>query len=94
MLVVAVSAMHAHLLVELPIPTASVRRRSSGTCKAKSSLAVRHELPGRVRAARGKYLPVKDQAHLIEAYKYIRDKQGPGAWVWTDPKIKNSARKR
>jgi len=92
-LVVAVSATHAHMLIELPIPTASVRK-IIGTCKAKSSLAVRHQLPGRVWAARGKYLPVKNRAHLIEAFKYIRDKQGPGVWVWTDPRIISSTRKR
>jgi len=76
--------MRAHILVELPIKTIEVRQ-IIGACKAKSSLAVRKQFPGRVWAARGKYLPVKDREHLIDAFKYIRGKQAPGAWSGPTP---------
>ncbi|HSZ57931.1 MAG TPA: hypothetical protein VK797_19865 [Tepidisphaeraceae bacterium] len=81
-LVASVSGMHAHFLVELPGLLPKVRR-IVGVCKAKSSGAIRKAIPGRVWAERGKYLWVKDRPHLLEAYRYIRDKQGPKAWVWT-----------
>lgn len=81
-LVSSVSGMHAHVLVELPESLSQVRR-IIGVCKAKSSGAVRKILPGKVWAERGKYLWVKNREHLLDAFHYIRDKQGPRAWVWT-----------
>ena len=81
-LVASVSGMHAHVLVELPAPLPQVRR-IIGVCKAKSSGAIRKAIPGRVWAEGGKYLWVEDRSHLVEAFRYIRDKQGAKAWVWT-----------
>ncbi len=80
--VMSVSAKHLHLLVELPINPAETKR-IVGTWKTARTKAIRAELPGSIWGEGGKYKPVKNQAHQHAAYKYIRDEQGPGAWVWT-----------
>ena len=81
-LVLAVSAKHLHVLVELPVNPAAARR-IVGTWKTVRTPALRKALPGSIWGAGGKYKPVKDRGHQRAAFKYIRDDQGPGAWVWT-----------
>jgi hypothetical protein len=81
-LVIAVTRKHAHVLEELPQP----RRRVVqvvGTWKAARTSAVRKTLPGSIWGEGGKFKPVRNREHLRRAFKYIRDDQGAGAWVWT-----------
>ena len=81
-LVLAVSAKHLHVLVELPVDPARTRR-IVGTWKTVRTKATREALPGSIWGEGGKYKPVKDRGHQRAAFKYIRDDQGAGAWVWT-----------
>ena len=81
-LVLAVSGKHLHALVELPVEPA-VTRRIVGTWKTVRTRAGRAELPGSIWGEGGKYKPVVDRDHQVNAFKYIRDDQGRGAWVWT-----------
>ena len=81
-LVIAVTKKHAHVLVELP----KSRRRAkaiAGTWKTARTSALRKALPGSIWGEGGKYKPVRSRDHLRSAFKYIRDDQGAGAWVWT-----------
>ena len=82
LLVIAVGRYHAHLLPELPIDPRATKR-VVGKWKCARSAIVRDSLPGSIWGAGGKYKPVKTRSHLRAAFKYIRDDQGPGAWVWT-----------
>jgi REP element-mobilizing transposase RayT len=81
-LVLSVSAKHLHALVELPIDPAKTRS-IVGKWKTVRTRAVRTALPGSIWGEGGKYKPAKDRAHQRAAFKYIRDDQGPVAWVWT-----------
>ena len=81
-LVIAVTRKHAHVLGELP-KSRRVVKQIVGKWKTARTSAVRKELPGSVWGEGGKYKPVKNRAHLRSAFKYIRDDQGKGAWVWT-----------
>jgi hypothetical protein len=81
-LVIAVKGKHTHILTELP----ALKRRAQlivGKWKSARTSALRRELPGPIWGEGGKYKAVKDRRHLARVYKYIRDDQGPGAWVWT-----------
>jgi hypothetical protein len=40
-------------------------------------------LPGSIWGEGGKYKPVRNREHQRNAFKYIRDDQAVGAWVWT-----------
>ena len=81
-LVISVSQKHAHLLVELP-KKRSRAKEAVEKWKTARTPAVRKALPGSIWGEGGKYNPVKSRGHLRTAFKYIRDEQGPGAWVWT-----------
>lgn len=81
-LVLSVSAKHLHALVELPIDPAQTRK-IVGKWKTVRTPAVRAALAGSIWGEGGKHKPVKNRAHQGAAFKYIRDEQGPGAWVWT-----------
>ena len=81
-LVIAVTQKHAHLLVELPKSRKRLKQ-VVGKWKAARTTALRREMKGSIWGEGGKYLPVKTRSNLRAAYKYIRDDQGPGAWVWT-----------
>jgi REP element-mobilizing transposase RayT len=80
-LTIAVSQKHAHLLVELPRDRATVKR-IVGRWKSARTPAVRKWRKGSIWGEGGKYKLVRTVAHQVEAYDYIRRKQGPRAWVW------------
>jgi hypothetical protein len=81
-LVIAVGQKHAHALVRLP-RSRTRAKRVVGKWKTTRTPALRKALPGTIWGQGGKYKPVKTRHHLRAAFKYIRDDQGPGAWVWT-----------
>jgi len=81
-LAASVSGRHAHVLVELPIDIATVKR-AIGQAKRKSSRAVKEWLPGRVWSAGGTYKHVKDRSHLKNATEYVLYDQGDDAWTWS-----------
>ena len=80
-LVIAVSQKHAHVLVELP-RSRKVVKQIVGKWKAARTTKLRRAMRGSIWGEGGKYKPVKNREHLRAAYKYIRDDQGAGAWVW------------
>jgi thiamine-monophosphate kinase len=80
-LVVAITATHAHILVELPDAMAAIRA-IVGRAKNRSSRAVRSTMPGSIWAEGGNYKRVKDRAHQLAVFEYILTKQGSDAWTW------------
>jgi hypothetical protein len=81
-LCVAVGKVHAHSVVELPIPLPEVKR-IVGEVKRFSSCCVTFSIPGSLWSAGGEFVPVEDADHLKAAYEYDLYKQGPGAWTWS-----------
>jgi REP element-mobilizing transposase RayT len=81
-LVVAVTKVHVHALVELPDNILKIRD-IVGEAKRASSRAVKDAIPGSVWAAGGTYKPIKDTDHQHNAYNYILYDQGPDAWTWS-----------
>ena len=81
-LAVAVTNVHAHVLVELPNNILTIRG-VVGHVKRVASKAVRAEMPGAIWAAGGAYKRVKDRDHQKNVYKYILYDQGSGAWTWS-----------
>jgi REP element-mobilizing transposase RayT len=81
-LAVSVGKVHAHAVVELPEPRATVKR-IVGEAKRKSSRAVKEWLPGSVWAAGGEYVICESRSHLECAVDYVLYKQGRGAWTWS-----------
>lgn len=81
-LCVAVTKVHAHALVELPIDLRKVKR-IIGEAKRFSSCRVSGSLPGAVWSAGGKFVPVTTPDHLERAYDYDLYDQRPGAWTWS-----------
>ena len=81
-LVIAVAGMHAHALAELP-EDRSAAGAIVGQAKNFASRNVRRLMPGTIWAAGGFFKPVRDRAHQRNVFRYIRDQQGDGAWVWT-----------
>lgn len=77
----AVSGLHAHLLVELPCE-AEEQRRIIGACKNAASRAVRREMPGAIWSRGGAFRPIWDDEHQQNTYSYILGDQGDGAWTW------------
>src|SRR3954463_7947958 len=80
-LIVTVSAKHAHVLAKLPLDLREFNR-IIGLCKNRSSRAISRQLPGRVRARGDKHKLVRNRAHRKNVYLYLRDDQGPGAVAW------------
>ncbi|MEM6333481.1 MAG: hypothetical protein AAF823_09105 [Planctomycetota bacterium] len=81
LLAIAVAGQHLHALAKLPADTAQTRR-IVGQAKRKSSRAARHALPGRIWAAGGSYLPIRDRSHHRNAFNYILSHANQGAWTW------------
>ncbi len=81
-LVISVSGMHAHLLVELP-QDIKAQRQIMGRCKAHASKSIKSILPGKVWAPAGKFKPIHDQQYQQNAYRYIMAHRDEGAWVWS-----------
>jgi len=86
-LALAVATTHSHWLVELPSDEKKVRR-IAGECKTIASHAVRLELPGRVWAAGGKFIPIKDRPHQQNVFHYILGQKD--AWTWDFRKDKEA----
>jgi len=78
---ICVGTTHAHLLVELA-DDYKAARDFEARLKQASSHAVRHVLPGRVWAAGGKPIRIRDRAHQQRVYRYILDHAADGDWVW------------
>ena len=85
-LAISVAATHSHWLVELPEDEKEVRQLV-GQCKTKSSHAIREQVPGRVWAGRGKFIPIEDREHQLNTYHYILNQKD--AWIWDFQKEKN-----
>jgi REP element-mobilizing transposase RayT len=81
-LAVAVTKVHAHLLVEIPDNIQKVRA-IIGQAKRLSSRAVKQTIPGSVWAAGGTYKPMGSRNHQRSVHGYILYDQGPGAWTWS-----------
>jgi len=82
-LVISVGPTHAHVLLCLPDDVEQARQISA-QLKQASSHAVRHAMPGRVWAAGGKPIRIRDRAHQLKVFRYILDHaQKEGAWVWS-----------
>ncbi|HEY9289592.1 MAG TPA: hypothetical protein VIT43_16375, partial [Candidatus Dormibacteraeota bacterium] len=82
MLAIAVTKVHAHLLVELPGNLDQVKT-IIGDAKRRSSRAVKQSMPGSVWAAGGTYKRVLELSHRQNALKYILYGQGSDAWTWS-----------
>jgi len=82
-LILGAGGMHVHAIVELPRDRKLIRREV-GRCKRIASLAVRQEMPGRVWARLPGIKPVRSRNHLKNAYNYILEHEGEGAYVWTE----------
>jgi REP element-mobilizing transposase RayT len=80
-LIVSVSARHAHILAHLPVQLREFNR-IIGMCKNRSSRALKRELPGQVWARGDKHKLIRNRAHRKNVYLYLRDDQGPGAVAW------------
>ncbi|WP_428936716.1 hypothetical protein [Fontivita pretiosa] len=80
-LIVSVSAKHAHILGELPLNLREFNR-VIGICKNRSSRAIRRTIPGRVWARGDMHRLVRNRAHRKQVYLYLRDRQGPQAVAW------------
>ena len=81
-LAVAVTKVHAHVLVELPDFITSVKK-IVGDAKRVSSRAVKKQLPGAVWARGGNYKPIDSRSHQINTLNYILFDQGLDAWTWS-----------
>jgi hypothetical protein len=81
-LVVAVTKVHAHALVELPNSIVKIRA-IVGEAKRAASRAVKRQMPGSIWARGGTFKPVKTLAHQRRAFGYILVEQGRGAWTWS-----------
>lgn len=82
LLALSVGTTHAHLLVELP-EDLGLARQIVGRCKNFASRAVRSELPGKVWGEGGNYQEVLSQEYQRTVFRYITEKQEPGAWLWS-----------
>ena len=80
-LVLSVSGMHMHILAKLPFGKG---REWCGVAKMHTWHVLRkqHGWKEKLWGKRGKDLPVKDRAHQLNAYHYIKDHRKQGAWVW------------
>ena len=81
-LVVAITKVHAHMLVELPNSIIKIRE-IVGEAKRAASRAVKRQMPGSIWARGGTFKPVKTRAHQRRAFGYILYEQGSGAWTWS-----------
>jgi hypothetical protein len=80
-LTVAVAKKHAHVVSELPIREPEYHQ-AIGRAKSKSSRTLKDILPGAVWQRDDRHDLLRDRAYQLNAYRYVRDKQGPGAAVW------------
>ena len=81
-LAIAVTKVHAHLLVELPDNIVTVKR-IVGEAKRHASRSVKAQLPGTIWARGGTFKRVNSHSHQRSAYEYILYDQGADAWTWS-----------
>jgi len=78
--IVAVNGRHVHLLVKLP-PIRT--RQEMGMVKRHVTFRLRESGDtAKVWADGAKFVPIKDRAHQVNAFKYIADHVKEGAAVW------------
>lgn len=80
MIAIAVLSDHVHLQARLPHATA---RKLVGLAKARASHRIRDAIPGVVFAKKCKLEPIRDRAHHLRVFSYIREHLDEGGWVWT-----------
>ena len=79
-LAVAASAVHVHLLAELPnLP--SLYKHEVGVAKRYATERVKQAITGHLWAQGGAFKPIRDHDHQRNVFEYITKKQRP-AWVW------------
>jgi hypothetical protein len=81
-LAVAVSRVHAHILVELSGALGDVKQ-IVGQAKRASSRSVKKTMPGAIWSAGGTFKRVLNPAHSNKVHDYILFDQGIDAWTWT-----------
>ena len=91
-LVVSVAERHAHAVNELPIDERAYNR-AVGQAKCDSSRSIRKRLPGRVWARDDRHDHLGDRPYQVNAFKYVRNKQGPTAAVWCYDGLRREARR-
>ncbi|MGB7159227.1 MAG: hypothetical protein WBD40_14255 [Tepidisphaeraceae bacterium] len=91
-LVVSCADRHAHIVAELPIDLRAFNK-AIGDAKCFSSLAITKWLPGRVWAHDDKHDMLDNRSYQVNAYKYVRNKQGPQAAVWCQNGLRREAMK-
>jgi len=89
-LVVSCADRHAHIVAELPIELREFNK-AIGRAKAMSSLAIRKWLPGRVWAHDDAHDMLDNRSYQLNAYRYVRNKQGPEAAVWCQDGLRREA---
>jgi hypothetical protein len=80
-LCLAAGPTHTHLLASLRDDWTFVKKQV-GRLKQAGSHAIRDVLPGKVWAAGGKPIRVRDRGHHREVFGYILKHVREGAWVW------------
>lgn len=83
---VSMSATHLHVLSETPYAKREAQKLM-GRCKQAAS--VRISIPGRVWGEGGSFDVIRDKAHLVNTYDYIREKQDAGTVVWSHRDTEN-----
>jgi hypothetical protein len=91
-LVVSCAERHAHIVAELPIDLRKFNQ-VIGDVKCRSSIAITKQCPGRVWAHDDKHDMLDNRRYQVNAYKYVRNKQGPRAAVWCIDGLRREARR-
>jgi hypothetical protein len=91
-LVVSCADRHAHIVAELPIDLREFNK-AVGDVKCRSSIAITKRIPGRVWAHDDKHDVLDSRSYQVNAYKYVRNKQGPQAAVWCQDGLRREATK-
>ena len=82
-IVVAMTATHAHLLAKMP-DSKEVTRDWMGLAKKHAWFLARGRgWKGQMWGKRSKATRIKDRAHQENTFHYIEDHKHEGAWVWT-----------
>jgi hypothetical protein len=89
-LVVSCADRHAHIVAELPINLRAFNK-AIGDVKCRASIAITEWVPGRVWAHDDKQDMLDNRAYQVNAYRYVRNKQGPQAAVWCQDGLRREA---
>ncbi|MBB6430240.1 hypothetical protein [Algisphaera agarilytica] len=80
-LAIAVGTTHTHVLCKVPGEYQAAKAIQS-TLKQAGSRAVSEQMSGRIWAAGGKPIEIKNRGHQVAVLGYIIQHQREGAWVW------------